>query len=412
VRTETIRELRHALGIRPGFPAIGDPLSRSCLFYPCYDDDAVVPGRLNPALLIVGGRPATAVRIPGVDTVVITSSSEMLGGGHADRVYLAPATVEDVLEIVHAESLAGPIAGVLLQFGGAAALRLASALRAAGAPVLGTPRESRGSFVEGVALRAVGVEVDALYDGTEVFLVGVAEQVGEVTSRPGPRSFAIPAISLCERDVGRLRAATGAVARRAGARGLVNVRYALTGASLRVLDVVPGDSRTLAFATAISGLPVCAAAAYLALGSSIAELRLTGLLPATGDGGSDAGFSAVLRPAAGSGAAVMGAADTFAGAFAEAMASARTPLPAGGRVLVSRVDGDRRELSLPLLALADRGRPAPARGEGGGGAGGRRDRAPAPRRGTPPRRDHDRRRIRRAPRVDRRIRNLPHHHHP
>ena len=70
----------------------------------------------------------------------------------SDRLYFEPLTLEDVLEIVHAEEQAGPIAGVICQLGGQTPLGLAQGLDDAGVKIVGTSPEAihlaeeRGAF--------------------------------------------------------------------------------------------------------------------------------------------------------------------------------------------------------------------------------------------------------------------------
>ena len=70
----------------------------------------------------------------------------------SDRLYFEPLTLEDVLEVVHAERQAGPLAGVICQLGGQTPLGLAQGLADAGVPIVGTPPEAihlaeeRGAF--------------------------------------------------------------------------------------------------------------------------------------------------------------------------------------------------------------------------------------------------------------------------
>jgi carbamoyl-phosphate synthase large subunit len=56
----------------------------------------------------------------------------------SDRLYFEPLTAEDVLEIIAPSSRNGTLLGVIVQFGGQTPLKLASALEAAGVPILGT----------------------------------------------------------------------------------------------------------------------------------------------------------------------------------------------------------------------------------------------------------------------------------
>ena len=73
------------------------------------------------------------------------------------RLYFEPLTLEDVLEVVHAEQASGPLAGVIVQLGGQTPLGLARALERAGVPIVGTSPEAihlaedRGAFADVLA---------------------------------------------------------------------------------------------------------------------------------------------------------------------------------------------------------------------------------------------------------------------
>src|SRR6266700_2875053 len=79
----------------------------------------------------------------------------------ADRLYFEPLTFEDVLEVYHAETESGTVAGVICQLGGQTPLGLAQRLTDAGVPVVGTSAaaidlaEDRGEF--GEVLAAAGL---------------------------------------------------------------------------------------------------------------------------------------------------------------------------------------------------------------------------------------------------------------
>src|SRR5512135_872978 len=79
----------------------------------------------------------------------------------SSRLYFEPLTLEDVLEVYHAELAAGPVVGVICQLGGQTPLGLAHGLKAAGVPILGTSPEAidlaeeRGAF--GRVLVAAGL---------------------------------------------------------------------------------------------------------------------------------------------------------------------------------------------------------------------------------------------------------------
>ena len=83
---------------------------------------------------------AFALKDAGYETVMINCNPETVSTDYdtSDRLYFEPLTLEDVLEVVHAESASGSIAGVIVQLGGQTALGLAKGLEAAGVPILGT----------------------------------------------------------------------------------------------------------------------------------------------------------------------------------------------------------------------------------------------------------------------------------
>ncbi|ROP35272.1 carbamoyl-phosphate synthase large subunit [Saccharothrix texasensis] len=220
---------------------------------------------------------------------------------------------------------------------------------------------------------AIEVDVDALYDGRELYLGGVMEHVEEVGGHSGGSACTLPPVTLGHADVVRIRESTRALAHRIGVRGPLNVRYALAAGVLHVVEVYPGAGRTVPFAAAATGVPLAAAAARVALGSGIAELRAEGLLPAAGDAGTPPPDAAIAVRQAVSrwsrsrtpdgdradahhrAGAVMGIGATFGVAYAKAQAAARTPLPVVGRVFVSVANRDKRAVIFPVKALVDAG---------------------------------------------------------
>src|SRR5699024_5056271 len=90
----------------------------------------------------------------GYETVMVNCNPETVSTDYdtADRLYFEPLTFEDVMEVYHAESESGTVAGVIVQLGGQTPLGLAERLKAAGVPIIGTSPEAinmaedRGEF--------------------------------------------------------------------------------------------------------------------------------------------------------------------------------------------------------------------------------------------------------------------------
>ena len=118
----------------------------------------------------------------------------------------------------------------------------------------------------------------------ELYLGGVMEHIEEAGIHSGDSACTLPPITLGAAEIERIRASTLGVAAGVGVRGLLNVQYALTGDTLYVLEANPRASRTVPFVSKATAVPLAKAAARIALGESIKDLRAAGLLPA-GDGG-------------------------------------------------------------------------------------------------------------------------------
>jgi carbamoyl-phosphate synthase large subunit len=225
---------------------------------------------------------------------------------------------------------------------------------------------------------AVEIDVDALYDGTELFLGGVMEHIEEAGIHSGDSSCALPPITLGNAEIARIREATEAIAKGVGVRGLINIQFALGADVLYVIEANPRASRTVPFVSKATGTQLAKAAARLMLGEPIAALRANGVLPAEGDGGTlpadspiavkeavlpfnrfrtkDGQFvDTVLGPEMKSTGEVMGFDADFGTAFSKSQAAAYGPLPTSGKVFISIADRDKRTMVFPARVLADYG---------------------------------------------------------
>jgi carbamoyl-phosphate synthase large subunit len=225
---------------------------------------------------------------------------------------------------------------------------------------------------------AIEIDVDALYDGEELYLGGVMEHIEEAGIHSGDSACALPPITLGHKNIDEIRRCTEAIARGVGVRGLLNVQYALAGGVVYVLEANPRASRTVPFVSKATAVPLAKAAARIMLGATVAGLRGEGLLPAAGDGGTlplDApiavkeavlpfgrfrnaageGVDTVLGPEMRSTGEVMGIDEVFGTAFAKSQAAAYGSLPVKGRAFVAVADKDKRAMVFPVKRLADLG---------------------------------------------------------
>ncbi len=225
---------------------------------------------------------------------------------------------------------------------------------------------------------AIEIDVDALCDGTEVYIGGVMEHIEEAGIHSGDSACALPPVTLGRTDIAAVRKATEAIAHGIGVVGLLNVQYALKDDVLYVLEANPRASRTVPFVSKATAVPLAKACARIMLGASIAELRAEGILAAEGDGATVAPnapiavkeavlpfhrfrkadgsqVDSLLGPEMKSTGEVMGIDSDFGTAFAKSQTAAYGSLPSGGTVFVSVANRDKRSLVFPVKRLADLG---------------------------------------------------------
>ena len=224
---------------------------------------------------------------------------------------------------------------------------------------------------------AIEIDVDALFDGEELFLGGVMEHIEEAGIHSGDSACVLPPVTLSKAELERIRLSTEALARGIGVRGLMNVQYALVSDVLHVLEANPRASRTVPFVAKATGVPLAKAAALIMAGASIADLRASGVLPSHDATLIDpdqriavkeavlpfkrfrthAGtvVDTVLGPEMRSTGEVMGFDTTFPLAFAKSQAAAFGGLPKGGKAFVSMADRDKRSITFPVARLRQLG---------------------------------------------------------
>ena len=153
---EELRAHRHALGVRPVYKRVdtcaAEFATSTAYMYSTYEDECEVEDSARDKIVVLGGGPnrigqgiefdyccvhaALAMREDGYETIMINCNPETVSTDYdtSDRLYFEPLTLEDVLEVLDKEKPKG----VIVQYGGQTPLKLARALEAAGAPIIGT----------------------------------------------------------------------------------------------------------------------------------------------------------------------------------------------------------------------------------------------------------------------------------
>ena len=219
---------------------------------------------------------------------------------------------------------------------------------------------------------AIEIDVDALYDGRELYLAGIMEHVEEAGVHSGDSACVIPAQSITKELISEIRQATEKLALGIGVLGLINIQYAISDSKLYVLEANPRASRTVPFVSKSTGRQVAKAAALIATGVKISQLRKSGMLPDSGDGVAKGisvkeavlpfnrfrrvdgeGVDTVLGPEMKSTGEVMGIASTFGAAFAKSQIAAFGALPLSGAIFISLSDKDKEEAISAMKGLSE-----------------------------------------------------------
>jgi carbamoyl-phosphate synthase large subunit len=224
---------------------------------------------------------------------------------------------------------------------------------------------------------AIEIDVDALYDGEQLYVGGIMEHIEEAGIHSGDSSCTLPPVTLGYDQIQRVREATLKIAEGIGVRGLLNVQFAIGQGILYVLEANPRASRTVPFVSKALGIPLAKAAARVMAGETIGQLISCGLLPER-DGSRvplDAPIAvkeavlpfkrfrtheglivdSLLGPEMRSTGEVMGIDADFPTAFAKSQTAAYGGFKLGGVVFVSVADRDKRAIILPMLRLQELG---------------------------------------------------------
>ncbi|MEE8272017.1 MAG: carbamoyl-phosphate synthase large subunit, partial [Alphaproteobacteria bacterium] len=204
---------------------------------------------------------------------------------------------------------------------------------------------------------AIEVDVDAVADGSTVYIAGIMEHIEEAGIHSGDSACALPPHSLDAAVVEEIEAQTRRLAEGLGVVGLMNVQFAVKGGDVYVIEVNPRASRTVPFVAKATGTPIAKIAARVMAGEALADFKVTGPVPphtavkeAVFPFARFPGVDTLLGPEMKSTGEVMGLDRDFGRAFAKSQLGAGVELPAVGAVFLSVRDQDKDA----IVTLAER----------------------------------------------------------
>jgi len=217
-------------------------------------------------------------------------------------------------------------------------------------------------LIDSYLREAVEVDVDAVADGTDVFIAGVMEHIEEAGIHSGDSACSLPPYSLSPAIVEEIGRQTEQLARGLSVVGLMNVQFAVRGDEIYILEVNPRASRTVPFVAKATGLPIAKIAARVMAGEKLADFNLVrsagkhvAVKEAVFPFARFPGVDVMLGPEMRSTGEVMGLDRDFARAFLKAQLGAGVTLPQSGTVFISVKDDDKRTMAPVARAIAGLG---------------------------------------------------------
>ena len=124
------------------------------------------------------------------------------------------------------------------------------------------------------------LEVDAICDGTDVFLPGVMELVERTGIHSGDSISVFPTFSVSPKALEQIEAYTRQLGPGIGIKGLYNIQFIVDREDrVYIIEVNPRSSRTVPFLSKATGLPLADIATRVMLGVSLKEQGYAGLPP-------------------------------------------------------------------------------------------------------------------------------------
>jgi carbamoyl-phosphate synthase large subunit len=209
---------------------------------------------------------------------------------------------------------------------------------------------------------AVEVDVDALCDGTDVYIGGIMEHIEEAGIHSGDSACSLPPQHLSDEILAEIRRQTTALAFALKVVGLMNVQFAIREDKIYLLEVNPRGSRTVPFVAKTTGVPLAKIASRVMAGEKLASFALRErVLPhvavkeAVFPFARFPGVDIFLGPEMKSTGEVMGIDSDFGRAFAKSQQGAGVDLPLSGTVFISVKDEDKAEFIEICRGLVNNG---------------------------------------------------------
>lgn len=209
------------------------------------------------------------------------------------------------------------------------------------------------------------VEVDAIADGTDVFIPGIMEQIERAGVHSGDSIAVYPPQHLSQHIMDQIVDYTIRISLALQVKGSVNIQFVVSNNELYIIEVNPRSSRTVPFLSKVTHVPMVELATRVTLGECLKDMGFTtGLMPNKKHVAAKApvfSFSKIglaeiaLGPEMKSTGEVMGIGKTYSEALYKAVNGANMRIPAGGTILMTVADRDKEESAALAKGFMDLG---------------------------------------------------------
>ncbi len=201
---------------------------------------------------------------------------------------------------------------------------------------------------------AIEVDVDAIFDGDEIYIGGIMEHIEEAGIHSGDSACVLPPFTLSKPIINKIIDYTYKIAKALNVIGLINIQYAIKNSTVYVLEANPRASRTVPFVSKSIKVPIAKIAAKVMAGKKLKEIQFNrvdclklnyfSIKEAVLPFNRFPGFDTILGPEMKSTGEVMGIDKNFGIAFAKSQIAANQNLPISGIVFISVNDKDKKNI--------------------------------------------------------------------
>ena len=196
---------------------------------------------------------------------------------------------------------------------------------------------------------ALECEVDAISDGTDVFIPSIMEHIELAGIHSGDSACVLPPIGISEAHIKTLEEYTKRIAIEIKVIGLMNIQYAIMDDKIYILEANPRASRTVPLVSKVTGVSMARMATEVMLGAKLESLDTHkriyshfGVKETVFPFNMFPEVDPVLGPEMRSTGEVLGLAHSFEIAFFKSQVAAGFTPPLNGTALITVASGDRQ----------------------------------------------------------------------